>query len=62
MGQRKMETEVQRGNRTAIAIAIGAALCLVALFFVEHQQCPYTVKDVVAQWDHCAREPQEDDQ
>ena len=57
-----MEKEVERGNRTALIIAIGAALCLVALFSVEHQQCPYTVKDVVAQWEHCGNEPQEDDQ
>ncbi len=54
-----MEKEVQRGNRTAIAIAIGAALCLVALYFVEQKPCskPETEKlGGASMWDYCGTE------
>ena len=54
-----MEKEVERGNRTAIAIAIGAALCLVALFFVEQKPCskPETEKlGGASMWDYCGTE------
>ena len=56
---REVEKEVQRGNRTAIAIAIGAALCLVALFFVEQKPCknPETEKlGNAPMWDYCGTE------
>lgn len=56
-----MANEIERGNRrTAIAIAIGAALCLVvALFFVEQKPCknPETEKlGNAPMWDYCGTE------
>lgn len=56
---REVEKEVERGNRTAIAIAIGALLCLVALYFVEQKPCkvPETEKlGGVNMWDYCGTE------
>ena len=54
-----MEKEVQRGNRTALIIAIGAALCLVALAVVEQKPCkvPETEKlGGASMWDYCGTE------
>ena len=55
-----MEKEVERGNRTAIAIAIVAALCLlVALALVEQKPCkvPETQKlGGASMWDYCGTE------
>lgn len=59
MGQREVETEVQRGDRTAIAIAAGALLCLVMLAVVEQKPCtkPETQKlGNSPVWDYCGTE------
>lgn len=59
MGQREMEAESRRGRCGAIAIAIGALLCLVALAFVDQKPCkvPETEKLGNAPlWDYCGTE------
>ena len=59
MGQRKVETEDRRGRGGALIIAIGAALCLVALYFVEQKPCskPETEKlGGASMWDYCGTE------
>ena len=59
MGQRKVEKEVERGNRTAMIIAIGAALCLVALAFVDRKECKVPETEKLGNspvWDYCGTE------
>lgn len=54
-----MEEEVKRGNRTALIIAILAAVCLVPLLLIDWKQCgnPTTERvGGIAVWDNCGTE------
>jgi hypothetical protein len=55
----EMEEEAKRGNRTALIIALLAALCLVPLVLFERKQCgnPTTERvGGIAVWDQCGTE------